>query len=53
VAVASAEHMQICISPQTDSHASIPPLRTKETDHDLIHFKIFNFVTAKMSKFVA
>jgi len=26
VAVASAEHMQICISSQTDSHTSIPPL---------------------------
>jgi len=26
VAVASSEHMQICTSPQTDSHASIPPL---------------------------
>jgi len=26
VAVASAEHMQICISPQTDNHTSIPPL---------------------------
>jgi len=26
VAVASAGHMQICISPQTDNHASIPPL---------------------------
>ena len=26
VAVASAGHVQICISPQTDNHASIPPL---------------------------
>jgi len=26
VAMTSAEHMQICISPQTDNHTSIPPL---------------------------
>jgi len=30
-------HMQICTSPQTDSHASIPPLSCYVTNRRVIH----------------